>query len=222
MSPLPPKMHVTGDCVLFRYCRGSGLEVLLVRRANPPYKGQWAVPGGFVELEEDVPDAALRELKEETGAVPRLLHLLGVWGKPGRDPRGRVITAAYLAVVGPEDQQVRGGDDAAEAAWHPLHSLPPLAFDHDQIVEAARQRLKELCERTHLAFAFLSERFTLRELKDVLCAVGCAAMCESGLGRMIATAQVVQDVQNEDETTFRCVVDDFLKPLGGSPCESAD
>ena len=195
-----------------RYNAGAGLEVLLVRRGNPPFQGQWALPGGFVEIDEDVPDGALRELEEETGAVPRLLHLLGVWGKPGRDPRGRVVTATYLAVVGPEGWHVRGGDDAAEAAWHPLDSVPHLAFDHDQMIQAARQRLKELCERTHLAFAFLSGPFTLSELKDVLCAAGCATVCESGLARMMAGAQVVRDAQ--DSSAFRCVADDFLRPLG--------
>jgi len=214
MSPLPPKMHVTADCATVRHVPGSGLEVLLIRRANPPYQGQWALPGGFVELDEDLPDAALRELREETGVVPRALEPVGLWGRPGRDPRGRVVTAAFVAVVGPGCEAVRGADDAAEAAWHPRRRLPSLAFDHADIIAAALTRLKELCERTHLSFALLDERFTLCELEELLVAVG----SEAGPVRadsVVARARLVRKLEPAAGSRYLyCGTEgDFLEPL---------
>ena len=175
MSPEPPRMVVTGDTIPVRYRMGRGMEVLLVRRGVAPYEGTWALPGGFVEMEEDLADAAARELKEETGAEARVLDQVGAWGTPGRDPRGRTVTVAYLAVMGPQDQHVEGADDAAAAAWHPLDELPELAFDHADILSAALRQLNERCRRTGLALAMLPDRFTLSELQGLLdCCEGVA------------------------------------------------
>jgi 8-oxo-dGTP diphosphatase len=144
---------VAADVVAFRPREGleaparpggasrPGFELLLVRRGNEPFKGLWAFPGGFVEMEEDLPDAARRELREETGVELAELTQLGAWGAPGRDPRGRVISVVYLAELAPGEGEPVAGDDAAEARWWPLVELPDLAFDHAEILAAAKSRL---------------------------------------------------------------------------------
>ena len=124
---------LTADCVVVNR---SG-EVLLVRRGNEPYKGCWALPGGFMEMDETIEHCAVRELMEETGiAVTEAdIRLVGVFSTPGRDPRGRTVTAVYTVAVG--DIAAQAGDDAAEVRWWPLAALPPLAFDHAEIIAKA-------------------------------------------------------------------------------------
>jgi 8-oxo-dGTP diphosphatase len=189
MSPLPPKMFVAADTVALRCRAGGGLEVLLIRRANDPFRGRWALPGGFVEEAEDLPDAAARELQEETGLRPPAMLQVGAWGTPGRDPRGRVVSAVYLAVAGPGEDAVEGADDAAQAAWHPADEPPELAFDHAEILPAALQRLRERCERSHLALAFLKEPFTTAQVEQVLRALGAPRPGDSA-GRLLAAARL--------------------------------
>lgn len=132
-----PRPMLTADCVVVDSCR----KVLLVRRGNDPYRGCWALPGGFMEMDETIESCAARELKEETGleVAADVLRLVGVYSAPGRDPRGRTVTAAY-AVHLPDGQQPAAGDDAAEVRWWPLEALPPLAFDHAQIIADATAR----------------------------------------------------------------------------------
>ncbi len=139
-----PRPSVTVDVVLVRPGESGpdgGAEVLLIRRAHEPFAGMWALPGGFVDENEDLPDAARRELEEETAVVAGPLTQVGAFGKAGRDPRGWTVGVAYTALVSREGAVARAGDDAAEAAWFPLDSPPPLAFDHAEILAAARQRL---------------------------------------------------------------------------------
>ena len=116
--------------------------VLLVRRGQEPFTGRWALPGGFVDENEPLGAAARRELAEETGLVldTPLAHV-GAFGDPGRDPRGWTVSVVFGALIDDGTPPVRGGDDAAEAAWHQLGSLPPLAFDHDDVLARARQVL---------------------------------------------------------------------------------
>ena len=133
-----PHPAVTADCVLF--CRNEGrLKVLLVERGNDPYKGCWAFPGGFMNIDETTEQCALRELQEETGLVVKEVQQLGAYSAVNRDPRERVITVAYYAVV--PYASVQGGDDAAKAQWWPVDAVPPLAFDHEAILRDALQRL---------------------------------------------------------------------------------
>ena len=124
---------LTADCVV---ANRSG-EVLLVRRANEPYKGCWALPGGFMEMDETIEQCAVRELKEETGlaVAPAEAAMVGVFSAPGRDPRGRTVTVAYRVDVA--EAAPVAGDDAAEVRWWPLAALPPLAFDHAEIIAKA-------------------------------------------------------------------------------------
>lgn len=135
-----PRPAVTADSVVF--CNDSdGLSVLLIERANEPFKGCWAFPGGFMEMEEDAEDCAKRELKEETGLEIPTMMQLGAFTDVDRDPRGRMVSIAYYAVI--EKSDVKGSDDAAQARWFPIDSIPPLAFDHDKILRMALEEIKK-------------------------------------------------------------------------------
>ncbi len=125
-----PRPMLTAD-VMVTNAKG---EVLLVRRGNDPFKGCWALPGGFMEMDETIEHCAVRELEEETGlkVSEKDIRLIGVYSAPGRDPRGRTVTLAYSVRIG--NETAKAGDDAAEVRWWPLNALPPLAFDHAQIV----------------------------------------------------------------------------------------
>ena len=136
-----PRPAVTADCVVFSN-DSDGLSVLLIERANEPFKGCWAFLGGFMEMDEDAEDCAKRELKEETGMEVRSLEYLGTFSEVNRDPRGRTITIAYYAVV--EKSDVIGADDASQARWFPIDSIPSLAFDHEEILRAALKVLNDL------------------------------------------------------------------------------
>ena len=133
------QIAVTTDCVIFSR-NDLGTKVLLVQRKLDPFKGSWALPGGFVETHEPLEEAAKRELQEETGLVIDRLEQLRTYGAPGRDPRGRTLTVAYIG-YSEKEETVKGADDAADARWFDLQELPPLAFDHDQILRDAKQRM---------------------------------------------------------------------------------
>jgi 8-oxo-dGTP diphosphatase len=130
-----PRPAVTADIILFRLVSGQ-IQVLLIKRANDPYKGKWALPGGFVDENERLEHAAARELEEETGVKRVRLEQVATFGDPGRDPRGHTVSVAFAGVLG-RHQEVTAGDDAAEADWHPVHRPPPLAFDHKKILSVA-------------------------------------------------------------------------------------
>ena len=159
------KLFVTVDIVLFTI-RGGGLHLLLIRRLAKPFENRYALPGGFVLEDESVDAAAARELHEETGVDKVYLEQLYTFGDPKRDPRGRVVTVAYYALV-PHNQVLRAGTDASEAAWFPVTDLPPLAFDHRKIVEYAHQRLRNKLDYTNVGFELLPDKFTLGELQAV-------------------------------------------------------
>lgn len=130
-----PRPCVTTDCLIFRKM-GSKWNVLLIERGNEPFKGCWALPGGFLEMEEDLDTCAARELQEETGLTGIDLHQLYAFGDPHRDPRHRTVTVAYWG-VDTSQQEAIGSDDAAEARWFALDELPDLAFDHEKIIKKA-------------------------------------------------------------------------------------
>lgn len=133
-----PRPMLTADCVV---TDGEG-RVLLVRRGNEPFKDCWALPGGFMEMDETIEHCAVRELEEETGlrATEDMLRLVGVFSAPGRDPRGRTVTAAYALCMPDAATKAKAGDDAAALAWFPLSALPPLAFDHAEVLRVAFER----------------------------------------------------------------------------------
>ena len=128
-----PHPAVAADVALLRDGGGGTMELLLVQRARPPFAGHWSLPGGFVEIDEDLEAAARRELREETGLEAGRLRQLQTFGRPGRDPRERVITVVFIGRAADPAAVARGGDDAAAARWFALDALPPLAFDHGEI-----------------------------------------------------------------------------------------
>lgn len=159
-----PRPSVTVDCVVFGLDDGE-LKLMLIRRGEEPFAGDWALPGGFVHIDEDLDSAARRELSEETGISELYLEQLYTFGDPERDPRGRVITVAYFALVNLADHAVQAASDAAEAEWYPVSELPSLAFDHDAIVETARERLRAKVRYAPVGFELLPDRFTLTQLQ---------------------------------------------------------
>jgi len=134
------KIFVTVDSVIFRTHNGEN-EILFIQRKNDPFAGQWALPGGFVDEHEDLKDAAARELEEETGLKVANLQQLGAFGKPHRDPRHHTVSVAYTG-FSPDNAEAVGADDAAEAKWFSVKSLPELAFDHADIVNLALEKVR--------------------------------------------------------------------------------
>lgn len=161
-----PHPAVTTDVVAFTIIRDE-LQVLLIQRARPPYRGAWALPGGFINPDENLTECARRELEEETGIAEVFMEQLHTFSDPDRDPRERVITTAYYALVPPNRQEIRGASDAREARWFDLEGLPPLAFDHVDIVRTARARLIEKLEYPETAYRLVLDVFTLSDLQRV-------------------------------------------------------
>lgn len=159
-----PHPAVTTDCVIFGF-DGERLQVLLIERGIEPFKGRWAFPGGFIKMDETAEEGALRELKEETGMENAFIQQFHTFSNPLRDPRERVITIAFYALV--RIQEVKGGDDAASARWFPLDEIPALAFDHDHMLRMATQRLRQEIHFHPIGFELLPKKFTLRELQSL-------------------------------------------------------
>ncbi|MDX9770463.1 MAG: NUDIX hydrolase [Tenuifilaceae bacterium] len=136
-----PRMLVTVDSVVFLKDKESPLKLLLVKRGNEPYKDAYALPGGFPEMDELLADAAKRELLEETGLNAIDLKQLATFDTIGRDPRGRNIAVVHYGFTSPSNCKLLAGDDAAEAEWFPINELPPLAFDHKEVIEYALAQL---------------------------------------------------------------------------------
>lgn len=158
---------VTADMIIFTV-RENDLKVLLIKRGGHPYKGMWAIPGGFVNMDESLEEAARRELQEETSVTDVYLEQLYTFGDPHRDPRTRVISVAYFALVDASRlKEMKAGSDAQDAQWFSMYSLPDLAFDHAKVLDYALTRLRYKLEYTNVAFALLPEKFTLTELQRV-------------------------------------------------------
>ena len=191
---------VAVDMVIFTV-GADDLAVLLVRRRGEPFAGRWAIPGGFVEEDESLDAAAARELREETGVADVYLEQLYTFGEPGRDPRGRVISVAYYALLR-HPPAATAGDDAADARWFPLRDLPPLAFDHAEILDYALSRLRAKVEYTNIVYSLLPDLFTLTELQRVY---------EIILGRTL------------DKRNFRKKIGslDLVEPTGGERRDGA-
>lgn len=158
-----PRPAVTVDCVVFGL-DDRDLKVLLIQRRDYPFAGSWALPGGFVNMDETLDAAARRELKEETGLSCDYLEQLYSFGEPGRDPRGRTITVAYYALIR-TTTQIKGDSDASDAKWFSVNQLPTLAFDHEQVLAMALQRLRGKVRYQPIGFNLLPMKFTLTELQ---------------------------------------------------------
>ncbi|BFM41165.1 NUDIX domain-containing protein [Synechocystis sp. LKSZ1] len=160
-----PRPALTVDCVVFGFADPAELQVLLIERALPPFQGQWALPGGFVHLDESLEEAARRELQEETGVENIFLEQLYTFGSVNRDPRERVVSVAYYALINLSEHPLQASTDAKATAWFSLTALPPLAFDHDQILALAISRLRSKVRYEPIGFELLPEKFTLTQLQ---------------------------------------------------------
>ena len=160
-----PRPSVTTDCVIFGYDTKEGLSVLLIKRGIEPFKDHWAFPGGFIKMDEDAETGARRELREETSLEATHIEQFGCFSEVNRDPRERVITIAYYALV--KKSEVVGGDDASEAHWFPIDNVPPLAFDHDRILRVALKTLKEKIHFMPIGFELLPSVFTMPQLQEL-------------------------------------------------------
>jgi 8-oxo-dGTP diphosphatase len=161
-----PRPAVTTDCVIFGFDSGE-LKVLLIERGIDPFKGRWALPGGFLQMDENTDECARRELFEETGIENLFIEQLYTFSDVDRDPRGRVVTVSYYALVKLSDYKLTAGDDAKNAQWYPISKVPTLAFDHDRILRVALNRLKSKIRYQPIGFELLPERFTMPELQNL-------------------------------------------------------
>ena len=159
-----PHPSVTTDCVVFGY-DGLRLNVLLIERGADPFKGHWAFPGGFLNIDESAQQGAKRELFEETGLRDAHIHQFHTFSAVNRDPRERVISIAYYALV--RISEVKGGDDAAKAQWFPLDSVPPLAFDHEMMLRMAIKELRRQIHFEPIGLELLPEKFTMTQLRHL-------------------------------------------------------
>jgi len=165
-----PRAALTVDCVVFGFDNGD-LKVLLIERGLEPFKGAWALPGGFVRVDETVDDAARRELQEETGLSNVYLEQLFTFGTLNRDPRERVVSVAYYALVKLSEHPATGATDAADARWFALNAIPQLAFDHAQILQSGVTRLSGKVRYEPIGFELLPPKFTLSQLQQLYEAV---------------------------------------------------
>ena len=165
-----PHPAVAVDLVIFTL-REDGLHILLIERGVEPFLGSWALPGGFVQINEGLLEAAQRELREETGLAQGYLEQVGAFGEPNRDPRERVISIAFFAIISADAVALQAGSDARRVSWRAIEQLPSLAFDHRDIISSARAKLSDKINRTTIALEFLPSEFTLTDLQRVFEAV---------------------------------------------------
>jgi len=192
-------LRVTVDIVIFTLREGS-LQVLLVKRGVPPFEGQYAIPGGFIRGDESLEEAALRELHEETGVRDVFLEQLYTFGDPKRDPRGRVITVAYYALIASDKLSLVAGADAAEAQWFPASGVPTLAFDHKSILDYALERLGNKLEYTTVGFQLLPKEFTLGELQAVYEAILARPLDKRNFRRKLALLGILKPLRKWQRT----------------------
>jgi 8-oxo-dGTP diphosphatase len=185
------EVFVTVDIVIFAL-RDDDLQVLLIKRKYPPFENTWAIPGGFVQARESLEDAAARELFEETGVRGVHIEQLYTFGTVNRDPRGRMITVAYIALV-PKPLAVQAGSDTTDAQWKSVYELPTMGFDHDEIVRYALQRLRYKLEYTAIGFQLLPPNFTLSELQHAYETVLGESLDKRNFRRRILQAEVIEE-----------------------------
>jgi len=191
-------LRVAVDVVLFTI-RDRRMHVLLVKREAKPFQGRYALPGGFVHEDESLDRAAVRQLRKKTGVDEVYLEQLYSFGDPRRDPRGRVISVAYYALVS-ETQSLHAVSDAADAAWFGLDEVPALAFDHRNIVEYAHQRIRNKLDYTNVGFELLPAKFTLTELQLVHEAILGERLDKRNFRRKIGQRAIVEPLKEWRET----------------------
>ncbi|MEL7538820.1 MAG: NUDIX domain-containing protein [Pseudomonadota bacterium] len=191
-----PHPAVTVDIAIFSI-RHDALNVLLIKRAQAPFAGEWALPGGFVGIDEALEVAAARELNEETGVDAGYLEQLYTFGAPQRDPRERVISVAYFALIPSDRLEIRAASDAEGVAWFPVSELPALAFDHDKILATALERLTAKLDYSTIAFQLMPATFTMAELRHVYELVARSPIDKRNFSKRILALGVIEPTGDE-------------------------
>ena len=194
-----PRPSVTTDCVVFGF-DGRDLKILLIERGLEPYKGSWAFPGGFLNMNETAEQGALRELREETGLNLNYLKQVGAFSAVDRDPRDRVITIAFYALA--KKASVQGGDDAARAQWFPIDDVPHLAFDHDYILRKTMDKLRRDLHFEPIGFGLLDDEFTIPELQRLYEAILGVRFDRRNFHKKMLQTGILDEVDEDDDNTF--------------------
>ncbi len=194
-----PRPAVTTDCVIFGF-DGNQINLLLIARGIEPFKGQWAFPGGFVRIQETTEACARRELAEETGLSHVYLEQLYTFSEIERDPRGRTISVAYFALV-KSDGPPKAGDDAGKAQWFDLEQVPPLAFDHNRILDVALERLRGKIRYQPIGFELLPEQFTLPQLQKLYEAILQQPLDRRNFRKKIMKYNILEPLDKKEEGT---------------------
>jgi 8-oxo-dGTP diphosphatase len=204
-----PRGALTVDCVVFGL-DADELKILLIQRDLPPFEGKWALPGGFVRIDETLEEAARRELEEETGLTKIFLEQLYTFGAIDRDPRERVVSVAYYALVNLADHRVQAATDARDAAWFGVHDVPSLAFDHADILQMALDRLRGKLRYQPIGFELLPKKFTLSQLQHLYELVLERALDKRNFRKrvlamdlLVETDEVEQDVAHRAARLYR-------------------
>jgi len=197
-----PHPAVSVDIVIFTI-RDDALSVLLVERGLPPFQGEWALPGGFIRLDESLKHAAWRELKEETGVNAAYLEQLYTFGHPKRDPRERVISVAYFALLPSDKLEIRAASDARNVAWFDTREVPQLAFDHNKILRKAEHRLAAKIEYSTIALQLMPDRFTLPHLQHVYELIRGGPIDKRNFRKRIRALKVIEPTGEESRSGAR-------------------
>jgi len=196
------KPSVTVDIIVFTI-NNNDLKILLIKRGLDPFKNIWAIPGGFARIDESLELAAKRELEEETGVKEVYLEQLYTFGDVNRDPRGRVITVSYMALVKSDEIHLNAQTDATDAKWFSISKIPKLAFDHNKILEYALKRLKWKFEYTTVAFSLLPEKFTLTQLQELYETVFQKKLDKRNFRKKILSLNILEEEEIMTEVSHR-------------------
>jgi 8-oxo-dGTP diphosphatase len=196
------KPSVTVDIVIFTI-QDDELKVLLVKRGLEPFKDKWAIPGGFVRIQESLEEAAKRELEEETGVRDVYLEQLYSFGEPRRDPRGRVITVAYMALISSEKINLKASTDVSEVKWFSIKEVPQLAFDHRKILDYSLKRLRWKFEYTTVAFSLLTEKFTMGQIQKIYELVFDRQFDKRNFAKKILSLDILKEEEIKKEVSHR-------------------
>ena len=202
---------VTVDACLFTILQDQ-LKIILIRRGVEPFKGDWALPGGFIHMDENLEEAVKRELEEETGASGFYMEQLETFGQVNRDPRERVVSVAYFALAPAEHVNLKAGTDASEVAWYPVDNLPDLAFDHAGIVSKAVNRVRSKVEYSTVAFEFLPPKFTISDVRHVYECVQGRPIDKRNFHKWLLSRDLIQPLGEKREGSHRPAELYELKP----------
>ena len=202
MQSQSSNIKVAVDAIVFGYSKSDGVSVLLIKRKYEPFKNAWAIPGGFVKDEESLEEAVERELLEETGIRVNYLEQLYSFGEPNRDPRKRIISIAYFALVKSAlFQQLKASTDAEEASWFNINKLPPLAFDHKKILQAAIDRIRAKIRYQPIGFELLDKKFPFADLEKLYASLLDKAIDRRNFTKKILSLGLLEDTGEQKAST---------------------